>query len=869
YFETQGTGPDGESVAYRSWVVALLGSEARERATEGPNLLAVISVDLSHVGRVERELAAQTGVLESLARHAPDNIMVLDREQRILFSNHLLDPYEPDKVLGRPAWSFLPEQYWDLARSQQQRVVETGETTSYEVPLEWPAGVRWYNTRAGPIMQDGAVERILLISTDVTEARKHEAEAARERAALDLLERVDRCMLAATELAPMIDGVLDVVREGVGAARVTLSCPCAPEAASWSISHECRSSEVPSLLGQSLRITPDFRAHLEATLASNGLCAFGPKDEASEPLWEHGVRGVWSMALRPAPGPVWLLSLQRSTAEPLTRSDRAVLENLGRRLADGLKSLLALRDLRQSEERFRTLVEHAPEAIIILDVDLDRFVDANANAEKLFALSRAELLQVSPLMLAPEFQPDGRRSDAVIRDVLKATLRGEIPTFEWEHIDAHKRRVFCEVRLVQLPHQERRLVRGSITDIGQRKRAEEEHRAMAAQLSQAQKMQALGQLTGGIAHDFNNLLTVIIGSLAMLEMEGIDPTLAREMVQHADAAAQRAAALTQRLLAFSRRQPLRPQSIDPNQLLPGMELLLRRTLPENINISVTVERHTWCCEADPVQLESAVLNLAINARDAMPRGGALSISAHNAHVDAGSLLANEGLAPGHYVQIVVKDSGTGMTRDVLAQAFEPFFTTKGVGQGSGLGLSMVYGFAKQSGGHVRIVSEPNHGTEVQLHLPRAQRSASTPGLLPVSAPGAGSGQLVLVVEDDPGVRQLVCEMLRRLGYQTIAAEDGPSALKLLAGRSAGGTDGHQQVSLMLTDMALPGGMGGAELVGHVRAQHPELPVLFMTGYSKDAVANEPATQEVQLLPKPFTKAALAAAVRAALGDAHR
>jgi CheY-like chemotaxis protein len=249
--------------------------------------------------------------------------------------------------------------------------------------------------------------------------------------------------------------------------------------------------------------------------------------------------------------------------------------------------------------------------------------------------------------------------------------------------------------------------------------------------------------------------------------------------------------------------------------------------------------------------------LSINARDAMPRGGNLRLSARNASVAPSGSIEHEGLAAGDYVLISVADSGTGMAPDVLAQAFEPFFTTKGVGQGSGLGLSMVYGFAKQSGGHVKIVSELGRGTEVQLHLPRSQRSASSPGLLPVGAPSGGAGQLLLVVEDDPGVRQLVCEMLRRLGYQTIAAEDGPSALKLLAGR--------HDVSLMLTDMALPGGMTGAELVSSVRAEHPALPVLFMTGYSKDAVANDhPATQDVQLLPKPFSKAALAAAVRDAL-----
>jgi PAS domain S-box-containing protein len=622
------------------------------------------------------------------------------------------------------------------------------------------------------------------------------------------------------------------------------------------MAYEHRAAEVPTLRGVALGTTQAYREHLEATLASGGAQDFSPMG-ADDPLLFHGIHGVASMALRPRPGPAWLLSLQRATAAPLSRHERALLERLGLRLTDGLRNMLARRDLLQSEERFRTLVEHAPEAIVILDVDASRFVEANGNAETLMAMSRAALLDADPLSLAPELQPDGRRSDSVMREMLSTALRGETPTFEWLQHDANGRAALCEVRLVRLPHPERRLVRGSITDISERKRAEEQHRALAAQLAQAQKMQSLGQLTGGIAHDFNNLLTVIIGSLAMLEVDERDRPLVREMVQQADAAAQRAAALTQRLLAFSRRQPLRPQSIDPRALLPSMELLLRRTLPENIALSVHVEAHCWLCEADLVQLESALLNLAINARDAMPRGGTLRLSAQNALVEADCAAAREGLAEGAYVAICVSDSGAGMTREVLAQAFEPFFTTKGVGQGSGLGLSMVYGFAKQSGGHVRIVSAPEQGTEVQLHLPRSGRAGVTPGLAPSIMPDGGMGQLLLVVEDDPGVRLLVCEMLRRLGYQTVAAEDGPGALQLLRGRD--------EIALMITDMALPGGMSGAELIQHVRSQRPQLPVLFMTGYSKDAVANnQPGMQGVQLLPKPFSRTALANAVREAL-----
>jgi signal transduction histidine kinase/CheY-like chemotaxis protein len=397
-------------------------------------------------------------------------------------------------------------------------------------------------------------------------------------------------------------------------------------------------------------------------------------------------------------------------------------------------------------------------------------------------------------------------------------------------------------------------------DITHLDRVVQEHRALEAQLAQAQKMQALGQLTGGIAHDFNNLLTVIIGSLSLLKANAAGDR-ARELVAHADEAAARAAALTQRLLAFSRRQPLRPQTIDPRALLAGMEQLLRRTLPADIALGVEVEADTWLCRADPVQLESAVLNLAINARDAMPRGGTLRIATHDARVVSGSALAQEGLAEGDYVLIDVTDTGSGMSPEVMAQAFEPFFTTKGVGAGSGLGLSMVHGFAHQSGGQAKLFSEPGRGTTVRLYLPRSASSVSTAGLPAVVLPTDGAGQLVLVVEDDAAVRHVVSEMLGRAGYETIAAADGASAQRLLAGRT--------DVALLLVDMVLPGGMSGPDLAAWLRRERRGLPVLFMTGYSNDAVSNDPEIQGIALLPKPFSETALAAAVREALHESSR
>jgi signal transduction histidine kinase/ActR/RegA family two-component response regulator len=441
---------------------------------------------------------------------------------------------------------------------------------------------------------------------------------------------------------------------------------------------------------------------------------------------------------------------------------------------------------------------------------------------------------------------------------LAAALADQSPVFEWLHQHASGALLECEVRLLFLPHPEQRWIRGSILDISDRKRAQRENERLSSQLVQAQKMQAIGHLTGGVAHDFNNLLTVIGGSLEMMGLESQADEDLRSYGQLALEACRRAASLTQRLLAFSRQQPLRPRATDVEQLLRGMEGLLRRTLGETIQIEVMFTADLWLCEIDPAQLESALLNLSINARDAMPRGGHLTIDARNIALDVSAVQGLEELTPGDYVRVSVTDNGTGIAPEILSQVFEPFFTTKAVGKGSGLGLSMVYGFAKQSRGHVKIYSELGHGTTVRLLLPRSRRVAAAEPAQPTAQTSPrGQQELILVVEDDSSVRALAVELLQRLGYRTLAAGDAAAALWLLAD--------SQGVSLLLADMVLPGGKNGAELAREVKHLRPDLPVLFMSGYTENAVIHNGRLDEgVRLLEKPFTSNALAIAVRQAL-----
>ncbi|RZM35461.1 MAG: response regulator [Sphingomonas sp.] len=376
-------------------------------------------------------------------------------------------------------------------------------------------------------------------------------------------------------------------------------------------------------------------------------------------------------------------------------------------------------------------------------------------------------------------------------------------------------------------------------------------------LRQAQKMEAVGQLTGGIAHDFNNLLQGITGSLEIVQRRVAQGRVGEldRFITGATTAANRAASLTHRLLAFSRRQPLDPRPVQANPLIASLEDLLRRTTGEQIVLKTVLEPGLWTTLCDPNQLENSLLNLVINARDAMPHGGTLTIETCNARLDDHFVASQRDVRPGDYVCICVSDTGTGMSADTIAKAFEPFFTTKPIGQGTGLGLSMIYGFARQSEGHARIYSEVGRGTTVKLYLPRhhgtAQQDETLPGTAQVQ--GTDVGEIVLVVEDDAVVRSLIVDVLGELGYRAVEAQDGPAGLERLRTM--------ERIDLLVTDIGLPG-LNGREVADAGRALRPGLRVLFMTGYAENAaLASGFLEPGMAMITKPFAIDALATQIR--------
>jgi PAS domain S-box-containing protein len=502
--------------------------------------------------------------------------------------------------------------------------------------------------------------------------------------------------------------------------------------------------------------------------------------------------------------------------------------------------------LHKSELQFKQLVAGVTDYAIYMIDPTGVIVSWNPGAERIKGYTEDEIIGQN----FAHFYTDGDRAIGKPQHALATAAReGKYEAEGWR-VRKDGTRFWASILIDAI-----RGADGGLVGFAKITRDMTQQRAMQEQLHQAQKMEAIGQLTGGVAHDFNNLLTVILGNLETLwrELPADDGRL-RRAVDQATRGAQRAATLTQQLLAFSRRQSLNPKPTDINRLVSGLTDLIRRTLSEDITIETVLGGGVWPVEVDSHQLESALLNLAVNSRDAMPDGGKLTIETANTHVDAEYAARNPDVTPGKYVVICVIDTGTGMTREVLARAFDPFFTTKPLGAGTGLGLSQVFGFVKQSGGHIRLFSELGEGTTIKIYLPRLTGDVATSELeAQAPEPLGRRTETILVVEDDDDVRRYSTETLRELGFSILEAQNGTSALRIL--------DHHPEISLLFTDVGLPG-INGRQLVDEARRRRPGLRVLFTTGYARNAIMHHGRLDPgLELLNKPFTRAQLASRIR--------
>jgi PAS domain S-box-containing protein len=535
----------------------------------------------------------------------------------------------------------------------------------------------------------------------------------------------------------------------------------------------------------------------------------------------------------------------RALAHPVVNRRGRVVRHVGN-LLDVTERKLTELALSSREARLRSILETAPEAIVTID---DRGIvgSFSASAEALFGYAASEVVGRNVSMLMP--RPHRDQHDGYL-DRYRAT--GERHIIGIGRVVEGMRKdgtLFpMELAVGEVQTGGARIFTGFIRDLTSRQRMEQE-------LRQAQKMEAVGQLTGGIAHDFNNLLTVIIGNLEMLESRIEPGGRPAAWLKDAYETAQLGADLTGRLLAFGRRQALHPVITDLADLVSESTSLFRRTLGESIDIRTVIATNLYRPLVDPNQLQNALLNLAINARDAMPDGGTLTIEVSNADVDFDYAQSHPDVMPGRHLVIAVTDTGSGMTREVLERAFEPFFSTKGPAAGTGLGLSMVYGFVKQSGGHATIYSEAGKGTTVRLYLPRAHEGeaavARQADVTPSSYPA--QGERILLVEDDERVRRVTVQRLADLGYRVVEAANGPEALRLM--------DGAESFDLLFTDMVMPGGTSGAELVSQALTRDPSLKVLYTSGYAEPEIVLSEAGAGANWLRKPYTAIDLARKLR--------
>ncbi|WP_294174193.1 PAS domain-containing sensor histidine kinase [uncultured Sphingomonas sp.] len=786
-------------------------------------------IDIDERRRAELAVQESNALLAAVMEAVPGVVYAKDDQGRMLAANRgtsELVGKPPGEILGRTDAEFLddPAQA-DAVMANDQRIMAENRAEVLEEQVSLPDGTHatWLSTKAPFRDPSGKVVGLVGSSLDITERKQAEQQLRESEARLRAL----------TDNLP--SGMVYQIRTGPdGTGRRFLYV---------SQSHE----KLTGIAAEAVLADPTIAYTL--ILPEYRPAMIEAEREAIRDCKPFDIQARF----RRADGEVrWC----RIISAPRTQSD-------GSLIWDGIQ--IDITDQKKAEELLRELNETLEADVAERTAERDRvwgtsrdllvvidragaFHAVNPAWTKILGWSEDELLG------RPVFDFVHPDDVALTIEALANANAGQSPSVE--HRYRRKDGSYRSISWVAAPEGEYIYANGR--DVTSERERTAELERTQEQLRQSQKMEAVGQLTGGIAHDFNNLLTGVIGSLDMMQRriaKGETDKIERYATT-AMTAANRAAALTHRLLAFARRQPLDPKPVNANRLVTGMEELLRRTIGETVSLEIVTAGGLWQTLCDPNQLESAILNLAINARDALPAGGKLTIETCNARLDGAYAARQRDVRPGQYVCICVTDTGTGMTPEVIAKAFDPFFTTKPIGQGTGLGLSMIYGFTRQSEGYARIYSEVGQGTTIKLYLPRyygeSEELDSDRAEL-TEAHRSDDGEVVLVVEDEVAVRDLVIDVLQDLGYKAIEAADGPAGLKIL--------QSDLKLDLLISDVGLPG-LNGRQLADAARKHRPDLKVLFMTGYAENAtIASGFLDPGMQMITKPFAIEALATRIR--------
>ena len=791
----------------------------------------------------ERELSRLD--LEAIVGALPLMLFVLDAED--VFTDFRIGqtvPYvPPEQFLGRKMVDVLPEDPCRELRQAMAQARVTGKEVAVEYSLLSPTGPGMFEARMVPL----GGGRIAVLVVEVTERVKTRELLGSRLRLQSAVAHLSQMAIREEDLQTLLDAAVRVVAETLD---VEYSKVLELEPDRDTLLLRAGQGWRPGNVG-STRVGTGPESQAGFTLASDQAVVV--VDAASEQrfqgpalLQEHGVVSGISVVIHGRERAYGVLGAHTTRARHFTPDDTLFLQAVANILAQAVERHLILVQLRESEERFRLLIDRSADLIAVFGPAGDiRYISASVEATLGF---RPEEMIGRP---AFDFvHPDDREEAARTFGVLAESPGGvSRVTMRHVHRDGSFRVLESSgINLIHVP---------AIGGIAINSRDVTERRELEEQLSQSQRLESVGRLAGGVAHDFNNILTAILGNTELLATTLPRNAEEQEDLEEIMRAALRARDFVQQLLAFARKQVLAPRVLDLNRSVRASERLLRRLLREDIALRLHLAEPLWPMKADPAQLEQVLINLAVNARDAMPEGGTITIETANVDLDADYALTHFGaLEPGPHVLLTVSDTGAGMRPEVLAHVFEPFFTTKPRGTGTGLGLATTYGIVKQSGGHIYAYSEPGIGSTFKVYFPRAPQPVDEPVAV-ASAPLRGGGETLLLVEDDPSVSSVAQRFLAHAGYRVLTAAT-PEAALALEGRFV------EPIDLLVTDVVMPG-MSGRQVAEELRRRRAGLPVLYVSGYTESAIAqNGIVDAGTWFLPKPFTGAALAAKVREVL-----